>query len=396
MTQPVRKIIKENHPDINISPIYTLLIDGNALLRRAFKDNKINSLGEHYGGIFQFLLQIRMQLQKKVFDYIYVVFDSHDSGLFRYQLYKDYKANRDKDYAASSTEKSDYWKEYEQSLKSMQNAIFNKKKEKQEKRGEEEVVDANFNRERDILLKYFNELYIRWFYDPEDPTEGDDMIAYYVKNKRPEEKIVIMTGDRDLGQLISDSVCIYDLNTKKYLSDKNFAEIIGIPPQNVVTKKILLGDSSDNIKGVTGLSEKRLVELIPEIKSITVGISDVIERAKQKIDERVAEKKKPLKWHENIVNGVHNGNYDSDFYKINEQIISLDKPLMSEEMKKDMDATMYNVQDPEGRSFGNLYAYMEDDGIDDLRDSSRFASFFEPFKPFINKEIKRYNDSLKS
>ena len=72
MGQPVRKVIKEVHPVTSAEPIYTLILDGNSLLRLAFKDPKINTNGLHYGAIFQFLLQIRMLLQKKDFDYIYV------------------------------------------------------------------------------------------------------------------------------------------------------------------------------------------------------------------------------------------------------------------------------------------------------------------------------------
>ena len=51
---------------------------------------------------------------------------------------------------------------------------------------------------------------------------------------------------------------------------------------------------------------------------------------------------------------------------------------------------MYNVQDVEGRSFGNLYQYIIDDGIDELKSETKFASFFEQFKILANKEIARY------
>ena len=63
--QPVRKKILEKHPEAKEVPIYTLLIDGNNLLRISMKDSKTNSDGLHYGGIFQFLLKIRIMLQKK-------------------------------------------------------------------------------------------------------------------------------------------------------------------------------------------------------------------------------------------------------------------------------------------------------------------------------------------
>ena len=71
-------------------------------------------------------------------------------------------------------------------------------------------------------MRYFNELYIRWIFD--EKTEGDDLIAYYVKNKKPNDKVVIVSGDEDLTQLISDTVCIYNPRLKKFVSHKIFKE----------------------------------------------------------------------------------------------------------------------------------------------------------------------------
>ena len=99
MGQPVRKTIKELHPEINVKPFYTLLIDGNNLLRITMKDSKINSDGIHYGGIFQFFLQMKILMKAYQYDYVYVVFDDSDSGVLRYAIYNEYKANRDKHYS---------------------------------------------------------------------------------------------------------------------------------------------------------------------------------------------------------------------------------------------------------------------------------------------------------
>ena len=55
MAQPVRKTIGDKYVT---DYIYTMLIDGNALLKVSMKDPKLNTRGEHVGGIFQFLLQL--------------------------------------------------------------------------------------------------------------------------------------------------------------------------------------------------------------------------------------------------------------------------------------------------------------------------------------------------
>jgi len=51
---------------------------------------------------------------------------------------------------------------------------------------------------------------------------------------------------------------------------------------------------------------------------------------------------------------------------------------------------MYNVQDPEGRSFSNLYKYIIEDDITELRSDSAFSNFFIPFKQLADKEVERY------
>ena len=393
MGQPIRNTIKEAHPDITTESIYTLLVDGGSLLRQSFKDRRVNTNGVHYGGVFQFLLQLRMMMQKKDFDYVYVFFDAHDSGILRYQIYPEYKSNRDKDYEQHSTETSDYMKAYNAKLAQMQNYLYKKKEKKvKELTPDEKIVKENFDRERNLLCKYFNELYIRWQMD--EKTEGDDLISYYVHHKLPNEKIVIMSADEDLTQLISDTVCVYNNIKKKFFSTESFKRLKGFPYQNVVLKKVFCGDKSDNIGNIAGVSEERLVELMPEILTRPVAINEVRERAKEKVEERISQKKKPLKWHENIVNGVSNNVYPGDFYEINEKIISLEHPLLTPEAEEELKEMMHNVQDPEGRSFENLYSFMHEDGIDELSDSDRFAFFFEPYKQLTDKEVKRYKKEM--
>ena len=131
MGQPVRPNIKELHPELSAKPFFTLIIDGNNLLRQCMADTKVNADGIHYGGIFQFLLQIKLMLKDYQYSYVYVVFDDSESGILRYQLYNEYKANRDKNYAKhviDGDEESDYWKRLNMTIKCMEKAIYNKSK----------------------------------------------------------------------------------------------------------------------------------------------------------------------------------------------------------------------------------------------------------------------------
>ena len=118
MAQPVKKRIQEVHPEmIQEAPFRTLLVDGNSLLFVSMSDPKVNADHLHYGGIFQFLLQLRMMLTKGEFKYIYVFFDNEYSGYLRYKEYAPYKANRDKNYADYGL--SDYMKEVNAKVKGM-------------------------------------------------------------------------------------------------------------------------------------------------------------------------------------------------------------------------------------------------------------------------------------
>jgi 5'-3' exonuclease len=372
-------------------------------------DTKENADGKHYGGVFQFFLQVRMMLQAIKYDYVYVVFDDTDSGILRYELYNEYKANRDKKYAQhmmSSGQETDYWKRLNQTIKGMTKFIKEKERkndrkkeltdeeiEKRNKRQtEKDIVDENFERERNIIMLFCVEMSIRVLFD--DKTEGDDFIAYYVNHKQPEEKIVIVSADQDLTQLISPTVSLYNRMTKKYLKYSNFQRIKGFPVENVLLKKVFCGDTSDNIGNIKGLSEARLMELMPEIAERPVTIEEVIDRAKEKIEERKNEKKKPLQWHENIVNGVSNKEYNGDFYEINKKIIDLKHPLLTESAENDIESVMYAPLDPEGRSFENLYSMISKNNIEIWKDAGSFSTFFRPFKELSDREKQRYEEFI--
>ena len=394
MSQPVRKQIQEIHSDlIKEPPTLTMLVDGNSLLFSSFADDKVNSDGIHYGGIFQFLLQLKIQLNKRQFDRIIVTFDNEYSGVLRYNLYHPYKENRDKHYEDYGV--SEYMKQYNENLKRMQAHIFQKKKKNGEikpdrVKGEwEEFVDANFDRERSILCSILNELCIRWYMD--EVVEGDDLIAFYCKNKKKNEKILIISSDMDLCQLLSDDIMIYNQVKHIYVSNKNFKDYFGYVSGNVLIKKIFCGDVSDNIGNIKGLSEEGFFNIMPEAKNRNVTVEEVINRAKNLIEERKSEKKKPLLLHENIVNGISNKHYDGNFYEINRLIIDLNNPLLTDEAKEEMDNIMNSPLDVDDRNTKNLIKIIYDNKIEEVMGDTKFASFFSSFNRIRDKEKENYD-----
>lgn len=391
MPQPIPKKIKQLNPELTEKPFNTLLIDGSNLLEISFYgDKRSNSNGKQVGGIFQFLLQIKIMLQKANFDYVYVFWDGDKSGQMRYDLYPLYKANRDKIYDEPNL--SDYSKAVNDTVKNMMRWAKEKRAKKRQENPDKYEQKLNekeiFHFQRGVIMKCMEELFIRQCIS--EGVEADDFIGYYVVHKKPNERIVIVSGDRDLTQLIQKDVIIYcpSPNIKNFLNLDNHKDLIGYRAENVLVKKIICGDASDNIKGIKGVGEDTLLKYFPELKEREVHLEEIIERSKQMIAERKAEKKKPLKWTENIVNRVTDGVQGEDIFEINEKIINLRKPLLTAEAIEQISSMMYAPLDPDGRSLDNLYSIILENGIEDLKDSNRFGNFFVEFKYLIDKEQK--------
>ena len=387
MKQVVKKKIKETH-DIDDEPIIrTLLVDGNNLMKISLVDKRTNSKNEEYGMVFQFFWQLNKLLTRSDYNFVYVMFDGNKSGQLRYNYYKDYKANRDKNY--DNDEKTAYDKSMDDFCKRV--IAYSKSKKKEVKRGETE--EESFERQKMILQQCLEELFVRQVEC--DEVEGDDLIAYYIQHKKPNEKIVIASGDRDLTQLISDDVCVYIPSLKKYISPQNHLKEIGYTHENVLIKKILCGDSSDNIKGIKGLGEKTFFDLFPQARTEGYTLDRIIAESQLLIDERKKEKKKPLAVTENIVNRVTNGCQGKDIYEINDKIINLSNPLLTEEAKKEMNAIMYSPLDPNGRDYKNLYGIIQENEMIDMLSEDKFGNLFSAFHKLINFEKKYFEKNVK-
>lgn len=98
--------------------------------------------------------------------------------------------------------------------------------------------------------------------------EADDIIGTY--SKKIDEEVLVVSSDRDLLQLISPNVRMKLLKMKDYVyyDEKSFYEDYGIKPIEIIDLKALMGDSSDNIKGVAGIGEKTALKLIKEYHTI--------------------------------------------------------------------------------------------------------------------------------
>jgi len=99
--------------------------------------------------------------------------------------------------------------------------------------------------------------------------EADDIIAL-IADKAAEagHKVFIITGDKDMLQLVHDGIKVYDPMKNAILDEEYVKERFGVPPGRIPEFMALMGDAVDNIPGVKGIGEKTARELLQEFKSL--------------------------------------------------------------------------------------------------------------------------------
>jgi DNA polymerase-1 len=328
-----------------------LLVDGNNLFKIGFhgvKDFYHN--GKHIGAIWHFLNTIRRFIDSHNFNKIVVFWDGEDNSSARRLFYPQYKENR--------------------------------------------RVRKNFNEEsyhfqRSRIKQYLEETFVRQIDIPNN--EADDLIAHYCKISENEE-ITIFSDDKDLTQLISDKVSVYVPSLKQTFKkgDKIKMEEFEIPHQNVVTYKILSGDKSDNIDGIQSLGEKTLVKLFPEILDTEITFTDILSRA-----EILLKEQKDNKTLQNLLTGkTKTGIYGNEFFEVNEKMVNLSNPLITEDGKELVELYYSESLDPEGRGYRNLMKMMMEDGLFKFlpKHDNEWVYFLKPFMKLARKEKSNYRN----
>lgn len=101
--------------------------------------------------------------------------------------------------------------------------------------------------------------------------EADDILGTLSKAAADSsDSCVILTGDRDSFQLVSDKVTVYLAGTRetKIYTPERIMEEYGVSPIQMIEVKALMGDSSDNISGVKGIGEKTALSIIRQCGSV--------------------------------------------------------------------------------------------------------------------------------
>ncbi|MFH1875077.1 MAG: DNA polymerase I [Pseudomonadota bacterium] len=233
------------------------LIDGANYIFRAYY--AIGSLSTSKGfptnalyGFTQMILKLKNELKP---DYLAVIFDTAEPT-FRDELYEKYKANR---------------KEPPDDL-AQQFPHFNP------------------------ILEALNIPIL------EKPGfEADDLIGTIAKKLAGSDlEVVIVSGDKDLMQLVNDNVVIYDSMKDLQIGEKQVEQRFGVKPAQVIDVLALAGDSSDNIPGVPGIGPKTASKLIQEFGSLEDLLKNLA-KLSPNIAQKIAENNDLLKLCQKLV-----------------------------------------------------------------------------------------------
>ncbi len=228
------------------------LIDGHALAYRMYfaltaggsNQRWQTSKGEPTAGIYGFARELMRIMEQEKPEYMAVAFDTGKT--FRHDMYSEYKATRAK---------------MPDDLRPQLERI-------------REMVDI-FNLPRLEMEGY----------------EADDVLGSVAKVAAEQGLgVKIITGDRDLLQLVNQRTAVYVAgDDKTYVTDQDVTNSkFGVPPNQVVDYKAIVGDKSDNIPGVPGVGEKTAMKLLEQygtLDEIYAHLEDVEKRWRTKLED---------------------------------------------------------------------------------------------------------------
>ena len=233
------------------------IIDGSPYLYRGFfgfKARLSTSAGLPTRAIYNVTAMLMKVLREKSPQYCVMVWDAK-AKTFRHELYPDYKANRPP--------------------------------------MPEELI-VQLPKIKDIV----SALGIPQF--EIEGVEADDVIASIIHSVTGIQKVIV-SGDKDLIQLLDDQSVIWDPVKDKLITSDDIVKEYSIPPERFIDVQTLSGDSSDNISGVKGIGPKKAVGLIQRFGSVDELYRRIDELPKGKMRENLIIEKDNISLYRELV-----------------------------------------------------------------------------------------------
>lgn len=231
-----------------------LLVDGMALLFRAFfatavrKQFMINSKGVPTNAVQGLLRHFLSALETSQPSHVAVCWDM-GSKTFRNDIFQDYKSNR---------------------------------------QAPPQELLPQFDMAKEVMAAFdIPNIGLQGY-------EADDCIGTICEQMKNEIDITVLTGDRDLLQILDDQVNVWIMqkgigNYSKY-TKSNFIDTFQLDPKQLVDVKALMGDASDGYPGVKGIGEKTATKLIQEhqdIETLLQNLSALTPGQRKKIEQDI-------------------------------------------------------------------------------------------------------------
>jgi DNA polymerase-1 len=225
-----------------------LLIDGNAILHRAYHalPPLTTTNGEPINAVYGFISMLMRLIQDLKPTHIAVAFDT-PKPTWRKAEYVGYQANRP-------------------------------------------ALDSDLSPQFQKIYDVLSAMDIPQYALP--GYEADDVlgtISMQIKKQDKKSDVIIVTGDKDILQLVDDQVKVYmpikGLKEAKLFEPKDVIEKMGVDPIKVIDLKAFMGDASDNYPGVTGIGPKTAIGLIEKY-----GTVEEVYKHLGKLSENVAKK----------------------------------------------------------------------------------------------------------
>ena len=282
--------VKE-HGEETVEGERILMIDGlNLFFRNFAMMNMVNPDGVHIGGLGGFFRSLGAEIRRVDPTQVYVIFDGAGSANARKNLLPEYKSGRD-------LQRITNWEAFDDI---------------------EDEHDAKVD-QMVRVIQYLKTLPVKTVTLPK--VEADDVIAYLsdIIPEKPEDKVFIVSSDKDFLQLINKNVIVYRPMEKEFYTESTVVEKFNMSPHNFILYKTLMGDNSDKVKGVKGLGEKKLKKLFPELSERDLSLDDIYNICESKFKENVI--------YARVIQHI-------DELEKNYKIMDLSNPMLDENDKK--------------------------------------------------------------
>lgn len=201
------------------------IIDGHAQIYRAyfapFRDLTAPN-GEPTKATFVFTQMLLNLVDKRKPDYLAMVIDCGDESVFRKQIFTEYKSNR-------------------------------------------KPAPDDFHPQEQRILQIVKDAGVPIFFKP--GFEADDVIATMAEELDENFDVYLVTKDKDLRQVLSDRIRMYDVQSDEVFGPKEMMTKVGYTPAMAVEVQTLMGDAIDNVPGIPGVGEKTASKLIEKYGS---------------------------------------------------------------------------------------------------------------------------------